>query len=307
MENIEDQDKKSFHELRAQVDPEVYEKWDCEQIYVRGLITEEDIFEWKLDPKSDKALKYIGGVDISFSQKYQDIAVAILVVIEYPSLKKVHEEFEIVKLDGPYIPGFLAFREAAHLVKLFKKLQINKPQFTPQVIMVDGNGILHQNACGLASHLGVLIDKPTIGVGKTIFYVDGLRKDVVLDKFKKVTDEGGFAVLQGDSGRVWGAAYKSKKDVIDPIIVSVGHKITLQSGLDLISKCCNFRIPEPVRVADIRSRELVKKITLQEALTAPTNTLEFLTEKFDEEKKKKVMEKKNLVFKLKEEDFPSLF
>jgi len=61
-------------------------------------------------------------------------------------------------------------------VKLFHKLQVTKPEFTPQVIMVDGNGVLHQNACGLASHLGVLIDKPTIGVGKTVFYVDGLRK-----------------------------------------------------------------------------------------------------------------------------------
>jgi len=90
-------------------------------------------------------------------------------------LEKVYEDYEIVELDSPYIPGFLAFREIPHLVKLIDKLKKTKPEYTPQVILVDGNGILHQNACGLASHLGVIVDIPTIGCGKTIFYVDGLN------------------------------------------------------------------------------------------------------------------------------------
>jgi deoxyinosine 3'endonuclease (endonuclease V) len=68
-----------------------------------------------------------------------------------------------------YVPGFLAFREAGHLIKLFERLLNTRPDLAPQVILVDGNGILHQNACGLASHLGVLINTPTIGVGKTVF------------------------------------------------------------------------------------------------------------------------------------------
>lgn len=80
----------------------------------------------------------------------------------------------------PYIPGFLAFREAAHLVKLVEKMRTVEPDKFPQLIMVDGNGVLHQNACGLASHLGVLLDLPTIGCGKTVFYVDGLAKDKVM-------------------------------------------------------------------------------------------------------------------------------
>lgn len=77
-------------------------------------------------------------------------------------------------MDAPYIPGFLAFREAPHLMKLFQKLKDTKPQFMPQVILVDGNGVLHQNGFGLASHFGVLADIPTIGCGKTVFYVDGI-------------------------------------------------------------------------------------------------------------------------------------
>lgn len=86
----------------------------------------------------------------------------------------MYKDYEFVHLDLPYIPGFLAFREAPHLLKLIEKLKKTKSQFIPQVILVDGNGILHQNGFGLASHLGVLANIPTIGCGKTVFYVDGI-------------------------------------------------------------------------------------------------------------------------------------
>lgn len=90
----------------------------------------------------------------------------------------VYEDYEYVKLDMPYVPGFLAFREASHLLKLFNKLKNDpsKSQFYPEVVLADGNGILHNNGCGIASHLGVHLGIPTIGCGKTVFFVDGLRK-----------------------------------------------------------------------------------------------------------------------------------
>ena len=94
-------------------------------------------------------------------------------------LQVVYKDYEIIRLDLPYVPGFLAFREAPHLMKLINTLKDKKPEFIPQVILVDGNGILHQNGFGLASHLGVLADIPTIGCGKTVFYVDGISKDKV--------------------------------------------------------------------------------------------------------------------------------
>jgi deoxyinosine 3'endonuclease (endonuclease V) len=81
-----------------------------------------------------------------------------------------------VRISQPYIPGFLAFREVPPLWNLFKKLKDQKPEAWPQLLIVDGNGILHQNQCGLACHLGVLLDVPTLGVGKTLFYIDGLGK-----------------------------------------------------------------------------------------------------------------------------------
>lgn len=85
----------------------------------------------------------------------------------------------------PYVPSFLAFREAPHLLKLYEKLQKSGKACLPQIIMLDGNGILHTRGCGLASHLGVLLDIPTIGASKTTFYVDGLTKDRVLKLCKE--------------------------------------------------------------------------------------------------------------------------
>ena len=76
-----------------------------------------------------------------------------------------------------YIPGFLAYREAPHLIDLYNKLKAKKPELLPDVILLDGNGILHVNGCGLASHLGVLLNVPTIGVSKTMFYIDGVTAD----------------------------------------------------------------------------------------------------------------------------------
>lgn len=92
----------------------------------------------------------------------------------------LYEEIEFFNIgEQPYIPGFLAFREVPILYVLFERLKQKRPDLWPQLVLVDGNGILHQNQCGLACHLGVLIDLPTVGVGKTLFYIDGLTKDRV--------------------------------------------------------------------------------------------------------------------------------
>ena len=110
-------------------------------------------------------LKYIAGMDISAIKHNPNIAVSALVICNR-DLKIVYEDYKLVKMDEPYIPGFLAFREVNHLVDLINELKKNKPEYIPQVILVDGNGILHNNGFGLASHLGVLIDIPTIGCSK---------------------------------------------------------------------------------------------------------------------------------------------
>ncbi len=97
------------------------------------------------------------------------------------SKKVIYEDYIYVILKEEYIPGFLAFRELPPTLELFRKLKANKPHLWPQVVLVDGNGILHKFQCGYACHLGVLLDIPTIGCAKTFFDVDGLHQNEVED------------------------------------------------------------------------------------------------------------------------------
>lgn len=99
-------------------------------------------------------------------------------MLEYPSLKPVYVRIETVRLQMAYIPGFLAFREAPFLQTLFDKLLSEHPELWPDVLLVDGNGVLHYRGFGLASHLAVLVDVPAVGIGKKLLCVDGLTRDV---------------------------------------------------------------------------------------------------------------------------------
>lgn len=117
----------------------------------------------------------------------------------------MYRDFRIVEYVQPYIAGFLAFREVDHFLPIFDTLKREAPQFIPDVILVDGNGVLHHRGFGLASHLGVLIDLPTIGIGKNLLCVDGLSRDGVRDECRRTLQERGDKLdLVGDSGRLWG-------------------------------------------------------------------------------------------------------
>eukprot|EP01133_Synstelium_polycarpum_P009126 gene9126-10702_t len=203
---------------------------------------------------------YVGGVDISFVKDNVEDACASLIVLEYPSLKVVHQELEFVKLDLPYIPGFLAFREIPSLMRLIDRVRQQHPELMPQVILVDGNGVLHPRGFGLASHLGVLANIPTIGIGKTFFHVDGMStKQVKIDFAQSCKQAGDHLDLCGDSGKVWGAAVKSHANSTNAIFVSVGHLLSLTSCLAVVRACTTSnRVPEPVRQADLRSREYIR-------------------------------------------------
>ena len=136
----------------------------------------------------------------------------------------------------------------------------NKPDLWPELLLVDGNGVLHTRGFGCASHVGVVFDIPSIGVGKTVFAVDGLSQRGVKDLSEANLKKGGDIVkLEGDSGRVWGAALRATDDAKNPLIVSIGHRVSLETSLACTQACINkFKIPEPIRQADLRSREKVK-------------------------------------------------
>ena len=95
-------------------------------------------------------------------------------MFEYPSMKLLYEDFEKETAEYPYIPGFLAFKEIPVYSILFERLKSTRPELWPQILLVDGNGILHTRGFGCASHIGVQMDLPSIGVGKNVFAVDGL-------------------------------------------------------------------------------------------------------------------------------------
>ena len=244
--------KQRYLSLLSQKEPEILTKWRKEQDELKKkLITEDDA--------SLKEIKYIGGVDISFDKYDPTIGISALVVCDYQTLKIVYEDYELIKIEEPYIPGFLAFREVKHFVNLIDKLKKNKKEFLPQVILVDGNGIHHIKGFGLACHLGVLSDIPTIGCSKTVFALDGINKKTVEEiNINNLKKKGDTSKLIGNSGKHWGYLYKSNINE-DPLIISLGNKICNDTALNIVKNTCinNNRIPEPIRLSDKISRRLI--------------------------------------------------
>lgn len=216
--------------------------------------------DYSIPSNSKTEIRYIGGVDISFDPEDQEMACAAIIVLEFSSMKVVYEAYESVKMTLPYIAGFLAFRECPVLLRLLEQLSKENPELVPQVLMVDGNGLLHPRGFGLACHLGVLANIPTIGIGKNMHHFDGMTANGIRELASEFNIQSGEGIsLIGSSGQTWGAALRSHKDCVKPIFVSIGHQISLVTAVTLVHRCCIFRIPEPVRQADKRSRHRLNK------------------------------------------------
>jgi deoxyinosine 3'endonuclease (endonuclease V) len=231
----------------------IEQKWAYQQEdMIKDLITHDD-FSWTLD-----TLKRVAGMDISFI-KNSNYACASLIVMEYPSMKVLYEDYEIVYLDKPYIPGFLAFREVPGLILLIDKLEKERPELMPEVILMDGNGIHHPRKCGVACHLGILKNIPSVGVAKNLLCIDGLTRETVKPLCKANLKKRGDTVeMRGDSGQVYGVALRGGLTASNWVYVSPGHRIGLDTATKLVLSCCNTKIPEPIRQADLRSREVVR-------------------------------------------------
>lgn len=178
---------------------------------------------------------FIAGVDIS-TRKTGELATGAAVVLSYPELRVVETEVVQERLDFPYIPGYLSFREAPIILSALERLTL-----TPDLILVDGQGIAHPRRFGLASHLGLFLDTPTIGCAKSLLCGS---HDVPGDK------PGEYAEIT-DNGDIIGAALRTKHGV-KPVYVSVGHKIDLRSAIKQVMNCCRgYRLPEPTRLAHL--------------------------------------------------------
>eukprot|EP01064_Diplonema_japonicum_P018854 TRINITY_DN27537_c0_g1_i1.p1 TRINITY_DN27537_c0_g1~~TRINITY_DN27537_c0_g1_i1.p1 ORF type:complete len:249 (+),score=33.75 TRINITY_DN27537_c0_g1_i1:55-801(+) len=232
------------------------QKWRVMQLEMKEQLSEEDHRSWD-------DLSRIGGIDISFSKESEEDACVTLVVLNYPKLDVIYEDSKMVKLDVPYLPGFLGFREVPHMVSLISNIRETAPDLVPEVVMVDGNGVLHNRGFGSASHLGVAIGIPTVGVAKKYFSLeqDGLPSSMI----KPIMSEPNtFPTvystypLKGDSGRVWGTAVRTTESSKNPVFVSVGTHISLAVAVAIVCKTSRVRVPEAVRQADLRSREFLR-------------------------------------------------
>ncbi|MBO8140186.1 MAG: endonuclease V [Thermosipho sp. (in: Bacteria)] len=217
----------------------------------------KNLHEWFINPKEaikiqnklqkllkfkpfDREVHFVAGADLSFIGK---LGLAVIVIIDkHFKIVEVAHFLEEVKM--PYIPGLLAFREGPIFLQAWKKVKTNV-----DVVFFDGQGIAHPRKLGIASHMGLFIEKPTIGIAKSKLvgqYKEPLRK------------KGSFTYLIYKDEKI-GIVYRSR-DNVKPIFISPGHLIDLQSSLKLTKMFTNkYRIPEPTRLAHIFSQKLKKE------------------------------------------------
>ncbi|KAM5216872.1 LOW QUALITY PROTEIN: endonuclease V [Hipposideros larvatus] len=246
-------------EVAGRPPEETLSLWKREQALLKGRVVDRDTEAWQRDP-AFSGLRRVGGVDVSFVKGDSVSACASLVVLSYPELEVLYEDCRMVSLTAPYVSGFLAFREVPFLVDAVRRLREKEPHLMPQVLLVDGNGVLHHRGFGVACHLGILTDLPCIGVAKKLLQVDGLENNALHKEKIRLLQAGGDTFpLMGGSGAILGMALKSHDHSTKPLYVSVGHKMSLEAAVRLTRGCCRFRIPEPVRQADIRSRDYIRR------------------------------------------------
>ena len=189
-----------------------------------------------------KEPEYIAGVDAAFTDK-QVIGVAS--VFKYPEMIPLEDAYAVTDVSFPYVPGFLSFREGPAIIKAIKKLKIK-----PDIILIDGQGIAHPEGMGIAAHIGVILDMPAIGCAKSRLV--GEYKE---PGFKK----GDWSSLRY-KGRIVGAVLRTK-DNVRPVFVSPGHRIDLKCSIEIVLGCTTkYRIPEPLRGADILSKKIKREI-----------------------------------------------
>lgn len=165
----------------------------------------------------------IAGADVSFSQNTEAVAAAVL--LDLNTREVIKKETQEVEIFFPYISGFLGFREAEAIISVLKKLN---NEF--DVLMVNGHGMLHPRGFGLASQVGVLLDVPTLGVAKRLIKGSHIKSDASSPQLLKYKNQTVGAYINGN-------------------YVSIGHKISLKTVIDLVLKTSRFRMPEPLRLA----------------------------------------------------------
>ncbi|HEU5375599.1 MAG TPA: deoxyribonuclease V [Ktedonobacteraceae bacterium] len=214
------------------------------------------LHEWNLDIDKAKALqrelaskivledqpgevRYVAGVDMAINEE-SGKARAAVVLLSYPALEILEKHVYEEPLRMAYIPGLLSFRELPSVLGALQQLRQQ-----PDLIMADGQGIAHPRRLGIAAHLGLWIDTPTIGCAKSL----------LVGKYEPVGAEVGDWSPLVDHKEVIGAVLRTRARV-NPMFISPGHKISLESSIKYVLACGRgYRLPEPTRQADKLSKD----------------------------------------------------
>jgi deoxyribonuclease V len=221
-------------------------------------MTQTPLHEWNLEPAAAIALQhelaqrivledrlgevhFVAGVDMAINEN-NGMAHAAVILLTFPELEIVERHIYEEPIRMPYIPGLLSFREAPCVLGAFRKLRQR-----PDLVMVDGMGIAHPRRIGIASHLGLWLNIPTIGCGKS--FLTGKYDKAALG------EEAGSWVPLIDKKEVIGAVVRTRTRV-NPMFISPGHLISVQTSIDYVLKCGRgYRLPEPTRLADKLSKD----------------------------------------------------
>ncbi len=177
---------------------------------------------------------FIGGADISAERG--GMVTAAAVVLSYPELEIIEVKTASGEVKFPYVPGLLSFRESPLTLAAFESLST-----TPDLVFVDGQGIAHPRRMGIASHLGLFLDKPTIGCAKSRLCGEHREPERQVGSFTELVDK----------GETIGAVLRTKMGE-KPVYVSIGHMIGLEEAIGWVLRCCRgYRVPEPTRLAHL--------------------------------------------------------
>ena len=217
------------------------EKFSKQQNELRNRIEAVDKFDII-------GLKLVAGVDLAYWKDKNDNeqAVCCIVVIDYITHEIVEKKHFSGKIDVPYMPGFLAFRELPLVLKTAELLENS-----PDIFIFDGNGYLHPKNMGIATHASFYLNKPTIGIAKTYF-----RADKKTDYIEPDKTAGSFTDIV-INGEVYGRALRTH-DNVKPVFISVGNYICLDTACKIALELTNkeSHIPVPTRLADLETHTM---------------------------------------------------
>lgn len=195
-----------------------------------------------------RRLRWVGGADASYVQGDQTIYGAV-VVLSFPDLEVVEERWAKGGVSFPYIPGLLSFREAPILLRAFTLLRQR-----PDAVIFDGQGIAHPRGLGLASHVALFLDLPSVGCAKTR----------LVGEYREVAGGKGSMSWLEFKGKRIGAVVRTRANV-KPVFVSPGHRMSLRTATRLVlATCRGYRLPEPIRMA----HQLVNRVRREDHFRA---------------------------------------